>query len=261
MFSSVHLTDEILSIWKTRPVVAGRSCAQSTLSSCFDVGQQQHGRHVRRGARAGRPVHGAQRQNWGTDTHCSAGRRAIWEAPCAAQRQVSFLRQYGLCEQSMKRDPCSLPFWYCPAKRASTMTCIVHSARDMHSFCSSSICSSPLSILFHHENLFAAEFMSGRHHPFCWLAASLHNPNVCRACLFQPTCFFSSLIGSPKLSPLVLLFNHTKLDLLVQLAARKEGQTSLLLLQFSWHYWSAAVLIILPILVICVQLPPTLLFA
>jgi len=83
---------------------------------------------------------------------------------------------------------------------------------------------------------------------FFWLA--LHDPVVHCARLFQVLANFS----------VVLLFPPRRVDLLVPPTERKEGQTSLPLLQFSWHYWSAAVLIILPTLVICIQLPPTLLF-
>jgi len=42
--------------------------------------------------------------------------------------------------------------------------------------------------------------------------------------------------GSPILLPLVLLVSPRKVDLLVPPTERKEGQTSLRLLQFSWHY-------------------------
>jgi len=45
----------------------------------------------------------------------------------------------------MKCDPHSLPFWYC---LTSTMTCIIHFARDMHR----PVFSSPLSIWFHHRS-------------------------------------------------------------------------------------------------------------
>jgi len=65
--------------------------------------------------------------------------------------------QWDLCEASMKRDPHSVPFgcWL-----ASTMTCIIRSARDVHSFGSCSFCSCPLSILFHHNWLSSNERIS-----------------------------------------------------------------------------------------------------
>jgi hypothetical protein len=87
-----------------------------------------------------------------------------------------------------------------------------------------------------------------------------HTPSRA-SCLPLPANLpFLVLIGSPILLPLVLLLSPRRADLLVLPTKRKEGQISLLLLQFSWHYWSAAVLVILPTLVICIQLPPTLMF-
>jgi len=81
------------------------------------------------------------------------------------------------------------------------------------------------------------------------------------SCLPPPANFsFLVLTGSPILLPLVLFLPPRRVDLLVPPTERKEGQTSLLLLQFLWHYGSASVLVVLPTLVICIQLPPTLLF-
>jgi len=81
------------------------------------------------------------------------------------------------------------------------------------------------------------------------------------SCLPLPANFpFLVLIGFHILLPLVLFFFPRRVDLLVPPTERKLGQTSLLLLQFSWHHRSGAVLVILPTLVICIQLSPTLLY-
>jgi hypothetical protein len=94
---------------------------------------------------------------------------------------------------------------------------------------------------------------------FLWLAP--HDPVMRHysSCIVQPT--FLVLIGFPILLQLVLLFPPRRVDLPIPPTEKKKGQTVLLLLQFSWHYWSAAVLVILPTLVIFIQLHPTLLFS
>ena len=72
------------------------------------------------------------------------------------------------------------------------------------------------------------------------------------SCLPLPPNFtFLVLIGSPILLPLDLLYPSRRVDLLVPPIGKKEGQTSLCLLQFSWHYCSAAVLVILALLFCC----------
>ena len=166
--------------------------------------------------------------------------------------------QWDLCKPSMKRDPRSLPFWCC---LASTMTCIIRSARDVHSFCSRFFYSSPLSISFRHSSRrFLSRSAQMSAFPLPPFLICTKRPSYA-SCLPLPANFhFRVLIGSPTLLPLVLLWVSRRVDLFVPLTARKEGQTSLLLLQFSWHYWSVALLVIMPTLVICIPPPPNLLF-
>jgi len=162
--------------------------------------------------------------------------------------------KWDLSEPSMKRDPHSLPFWCC---LASIVTCIVRSARDMPSFCSCSFCSFPLMISFHHsQRRFLSRWAQiSRFPPPLFLTCTTRPSRA--SCLSLPVNFpFLVLIGAPILLPLVLPPSPRRVHLLVLPTERKEGQTSLLLHQFSWHCWSAAVLVILPTLLICFQLPP-----
>jgi len=167
-------------------------------------------------------------------------------------------KEWDLCEPSMNRDPRSLPFWSC---LASTTTCIERSARNLPSFCSHSFCSFPLSISFHHSyrRFLSRWAQMSRFPPPPFLTCTTRPSRA--SCSTLPANFsFLVLIGSPILLPLVLLLFPKRVDLLVLPTERKEGQTSLPLRQFLWHYWSAAVLVILPTLVVCIQLAPTLLF-
>jgi len=93
--------------------------------------------------------------------------------------------------------------------------------------------------------------------PFVDLHQTAHDQS-CVMLASSSQVAFSFSVGSPIL-PLAPIFSPG--DLLATPTERKEGQTSLLLLQFSWQYCSAAVLLILPTLTICIQLFATLLHA
>jgi len=99
---------------------------------------------------------------------------------------ICYSRKWCFCESCTKRDPRSMQFWYCPA---STMTCIVLSARNMHSLsCSSSFCFQGLfrfRFIIVTKDLFPAElkWVNFIRHVLCVVLA-YSSPVVRRACLF-----------------------------------------------------------------------------
>ena len=156
--------------------------------------------------------------------------RPFCPTPLLLSRTPEFVLswQWDLCEPSMKRDPRSPPFWYC---LASTMTCLNHSACEMHLFCSRYIFPSHLSILFHHSSRWSLSQWAQMSKIPPLLRLAPHNLVVRRACLFQPT-FFLVLMGSPTLLLSVLLFCPSRVDLLVPPTEQKEGIRVILWL---WH--------------------------
>jgi len=159
----------------------------------------------------------------------------------------------------MKRNPRWLTLWFCPV---STMTCIVGTwhnctrfALVLFVFLSFDFVSRYLQkIIF---PLSSNGYISSD--PLFWRVPHTGNPVVRCACLFQPTC----LSCSERFSHITTVGSSPPphKNICPCPADWKKGGADIPASPLNfWHYWSSVVLVILPTLVICIQLPQTLLF-